>query len=148
LNRPEYSKVIAFVESFSHQFLFEITEEMLEETKRRSVHALGQLKKAEAEDRRIEDFDTPFALHHLFHMYLEQERQVPTWQDWWSWLTAGAGKPFYIAEVQREFRWSTIGHIERAHLKDAAQWRLGKFYYSAFRELELFTKLRLISAPG
>lgn len=58
LNRPAYGKVIAFVESFTHRFLFEITEEMLEETKRRSVHALGQLKKEEAEDRRIEDFDT------------------------------------------------------------------------------------------
>lgn len=61
----------------------------------------------------------------------------------WSWLTVGAGKPFYIAEIQRQFRWTTITDAERAHLKDAAQWRLGKFYYSAFRELELFTKLRL-----
>jgi hypothetical protein len=143
LNRPEYGKVIAFVESFTHRFLFEINEEMLEESKRHSLHALGQLKKEEAEDRRIEDFDTPFAIHHLFHMYLELERQVPTWQDWWSWLTAGAGKLFYIAEVQRQFHWTTINDAERAHFRDALQWRLGKFYYSAFRELELFTKLRL-----
>lgn len=27
-------------------------------------------------------------------------------------------------------------------MRDAVQWRVGKFYYSAFRELELFTKLR------
>lgn len=143
LRRPEYGKVIPFVESFTHRFLFEITEEMLAETKRCSEHALGELKREEVEDRRIEDFDTPFAIHHLFHLFLEQERKVPTWQDWWTWLTMGAGKPFYIAEVQRQFHWATINDAERIHFRKALQWRLGKFYYSAFRELELFTKLRL-----
>lgn len=76
-------------------------------------------------------------------MYLERERHVPTWQEWWSWLTAGEGKPFYVGNVQKHFHWAAISDEERAHLRDAVQWRLGKFYYSAFRELELFTKLRL-----
>lgn len=39
--RLGYKEVIAFVEGFTHQFLFEITEEMLEEVKSKSVHALG-----------------------------------------------------------------------------------------------------------
>lgn len=76
--RPDYRDVIFFVEGFVHRFLFTITEEMLEETMKRSEHALGDLKREEAEDRRIEDFDTPFALHYLFHMYLEEARSVPT----------------------------------------------------------------------
>ena len=71
-SQPAYKDVVAFVEGFTHQYLFTITEDQLEAAKRRSQHALGQLRKEEAEDRRIEDFDTPFALHHLFHMYLDR----------------------------------------------------------------------------
>ena len=93
-SRPDYKEVISFVERFIHRFLFMITEEMLEETKKRSSHALGNLSKEDAEDRRIEDFDTPFALHHLFHMYLEETGSVPTWQDWWEWLIAAKERSF------------------------------------------------------
>jgi hypothetical protein len=111
---------------------------MLDTARRHSDHALGDLKKAEAEDSRIENFDTPFALHHLFHRFLEENSIVPTWQEWWAWLTTGAGKRFYVHHVQREFGWGKLEENERKHLRDALQWRLGKFYYSVFRELELF----------
>ena len=57
-------------------------------------------------------------------------------------MTAGEGKSFYIAKVQERFSWRDLPDADRSHLRDAVQWRLGKFYYSAFRELELFTKLR------
>ena len=77
-----YQEVVSFVEGFTHRFLFTITQEMLESVVRRSDHALGKLKKEEVQDKRIEDFDTPFALHHLFHRFIEEQSLVPTWQDW------------------------------------------------------------------
>lgn len=141
-DKPGYDQVVSFVEGSTHRFLFQITEANLDDVRNRSAHALGDLKREEAEDRRIEDFDTPFALHHLFHGFLEQNRAVPTWQEWWSWLTEGAGKPLYVREVQRHFGWARLNDSDLGHLRRALQWRLGKFYYSAFRELELFTLLR------
>lgn len=141
-DKPGYDQVVSFVEGFTHRFLFQITEANLDDVRSRSAHALGNLRREEAEDRRIEDFDTPFALQHLFHGFLEQNRAVPTWQEWWSWLTEGAGKPLYVREVQRHFDWATLNDSDLGHLRQALQWRMGKFYYSAFRELELFTLLR------
>jgi hypothetical protein len=139
------NEVVPFVEGFTHRAFFAISEEMIEETKKRSEHALGDLKKEEASDPRIEDFSTPFALEHLFHMYLEGIGSVPTWQEWWKWLTEGNGKKFYIAKVQERFNWGRLSKDQPAeveHLRHAVQWRVGKFYYSAMRELELCTKLR------
>jgi hypothetical protein len=139
---PAYAEVVNFVEGFTHRFLFSVTEEMLCDARARSEHALGSLKREEAEDRRIEDFDTPFALQHLFHRFLEESSIIPTWQEWWAWLTTGAGKCYYVREVQRHFGWGQLQEEERQHLRESLQWRLGKFYYSAFREIELFTALR------
>jgi hypothetical protein len=92
LRHPEYTEVIALVEGLTHNFLYTISEEMLDETKASSEHALGDLRKEAVEDQRIENFATPFALHHLFHFFMEQSTQLPTWQTWWKWLTLGTAR--------------------------------------------------------
>lgn len=75
---PGYEEVIPFVENFSHKALFRVTEDMLNDVKSRSGHALGDLQKEVVEKEGIEDFHAPFANQFLFHKYLEDKGEVPT----------------------------------------------------------------------
>lgn len=136
-----YEEVIPFVEGFTHRFLYEITEDLLEEVKRRSKHALGDLVREVVELEGMENFHAPFANQFLFHMYLEQQRRVPSWEEWWNWLK-GEGSRFYIDVVKRERGYDALSQKAKDRMRDAVQWRLGKAYYSAFREIELLTRLR------
>ena len=54
-----YEKVIRFVEGFSHQFLYSITAETLDDVKKRSEHALGILDKQEVLKVGFEDVHIP-----------------------------------------------------------------------------------------
>lgn len=139
--REGYEKVVAFVHETEHRHLFAVTPEHLDEVKRRSEHALGDVQSTEQLPR-VEDFTCPFALQHLFHDYLERHERVPTWQEWNEWMWGPACRGFVLPLLD-SLGWADASSPERGAFERATRWRLGKFYYSAVREVELLTRLRV-----
>jgi hypothetical protein len=66
---------------------------------------------------------------------------LPTWQKWWSWLW-NEGRPGFISPLQQQLKWDEANGSQRRRYERAIQWRVGKFYYSAFREVEFVTRMR------
>ncbi len=139
--RPGYGEVVEFVENFEHRYLFEIRPREIESVKQRSEHALGDVYKEEQLPE-VEDFTCPFAFQHLFHRYVEEERALPTWQEFGAWLKGPAAQ-LWVEPLKRETGWYRADGRRRKRLGRAYRWRAGKAYYSAFREVELLARLRV-----
>lgn len=140
LARPGYEAVHEFVHSFTHTYLASVTPKELADVRSRSAHALGDVR-TEEQLQEVEDWTTPFAFQHLFHRFLETERHAPTWQEFSAWLNGDAAA-FFVQPLLSHVGWDEAGKERRVKLRRAFRWRLGKFYYSAMRELELFARLR------
>lgn len=137
--RPGYEHVVEFVERFRHEKLFEITTQDVIETIRETEHALGDVPK-EAQIREIEDFTCPFALQHIFHRFIEGTGDIPTWQRFWRWMERQA-RPHWLDKIE-PLRENLLSQYDQKRIDDAIRWRLGKFYYSAIREVDLLITLR------
>jgi hypothetical protein len=147
--RDGYQEVVRFVEGFTHRAIYTLTPADIQDAVKRTGHALGEVKKEEAMTV-IQDFACPFALHHIFHELLESTRSIPLWEEfeahikgqardkWWEPMRQSVGSlpgiEDLIASHGREGAWRRI--------QRAVQWRLGNFYLSAMRELDLFIRLR------
>ena len=144
LSHPARKEVHTFVQKFRHDYLFDVTQEEVRDVARRTCHALGTVKREENHSE-VRDFDTPFAHQYLFHRYLESYRKVPTWQEFKEWMI-GEGEPYYLRPFVEKFGLDLAnprrpGTDDRIYWR-ALRWRLGIFYYSALRELDLFAALR------
>lgn len=136
--RPGYDSVVSFVHGFCHQAVFEITPEEVQRTIRQTEHALGDVPK-ESQIGKIEDFTCPFALQHIFHRLIERTGDIPTWQRFWSWMQNQA-RPYWLDQIE-PLRTQLRGTYTDERIDDAIRWRLGKFYYSAVREVDLLAFL-------
>jgi hypothetical protein len=139
---PEYSvlqeQFRLRVQEFAHEHLFDVSPEAVRDVRKRTEHALGDLKKNEASKSQVEDFDTPFSLTYFFHALLEKLRRPPLWQEFWKALRADEWRRLYLVPLARG-----IGRtLTKAELGDAVQWRVGKLYYSCLRELYAGSVLR------
>lgn len=147
--RPNWDEVVAFVEGFTHRHLFELKPRLLRSVMESSEHPLGDVQKEEA-IKSIEDFTCPFALQHIFHGYIEETGTVPRWQEFDDFIHNGARSKWLeplrgalqsFPEVQgMVVEWGRDSAWEK--VKRAIRWRLGKFYLSAIREIDLLTRLR------
>lgn len=138
--RDGYEKVVAFVHGFAHRHLFRVTVGDLDHVKRESEHALGDVQ-TEEQLAVIEDLTTPFALQHIFHHWVEAHGRVPLWQEWSAWMWGDACRGF-VQPATEAAGWHEADADGRERIRRAIRWRLGKFYYSAFREVEALTRLR------
>lgn len=114
-----------------------------------SGHALGDIK-TEEQLLLIENFTCPFALQHIFHGYIEQKRSIPTWEEFDHYVREEVA-PLWMNPLRGFLKnCPTVKDFVRGHanrggwekVNRAVQWRLGKFYYSAMRELDIFVRLR------
>ncbi len=138
-NRPGYEKVVEFVEGFNHKVLFELKPCDVLYVMENTEHALGDIRK-ENQIKEIENFTCPFALQHIFHRYIENAGRIPTWQQFSRWIQKQA-YPHWLEEIQ-PLKERLLQQYSKKRVSDAIQWRLGKFYYSALRELDLLVWLR------
>jgi hypothetical protein len=139
--RPDVrTEVVPFVQNFTHDFLYQVTRADYEACVRASGHALGDIRSTE-QRREIEDFFTPFALGHLFHELVETSQKLPTWEDFATWMK-GPARGRYLQPLMNSLGYHTAPQAERIQMGRAIQWRLGKYYYSAMREIELMVRLR------
>ena len=142
--RPGYRHVVEFVKAFSHEHLFSLSPADIQKVLKTTAHALGNVPK-EHQIPEIEDFTCPFALQHLFHRFVERTGDLPTWQRFWRWMTHQA-KPHWLDQLE-----PLRGHLRTKYanerIDDAIQWRVGKFYYSAVREVDLLVSLHAMGVP-
>lgn len=138
--RPGYGEVVAFVENFTHRYLYELTPAQVRSVARCSQHALGNVQAREAMDE-VEDCTTPFAYQHLFHCYVEQKQSLPTWQEFGAWLKGPAAR-LWLQPLMERTGWHCADTRRREQLGRAYRWRAGKAYYSSFREVDLLARLR------
>lgn len=152
--RDGYQDVVRFVEVFTHRVIYTRSPADMQDAIERTGHALGDVQKEEAITA-IQDFTCPFALHHIFHELLESKKAIPLWEDfdahihdqaraqWWDPLRLSVGSFPDIQQLirlhGREEAWNRV--------KRAVRWRLGNFYLSAMRELDLFIRLRHMGVP-
>jgi hypothetical protein len=137
---PKFQQVVPFVTGFVHDYLFQIDPAAVESVIARSGHALGNVQSTE-QLKVIEDFSTPFALHHLFHWCVENHRALPTWEEFADWMTQGEAGPLWHQQLVGRLG-PPSGDEQRRKWSRAAKWRLGKFYLSAIREIDVLARLR------
>ena len=142
--RPGYGQVVEFVKQFNHLHLFGVTPEHIDRVIATTEHALGDVAASE-QIPEIEDFTCPFAFEHLFHRYIERTKRVPTWQQFWRWMDRQARPHFLdrLAPLRRQLR---QGYTHQ-RIDNAIRWRLGKFYYSALREVDVLAALHARGVP-
>src|SRR3712207_3054012 len=74
--------VVDFVQQHEVSALYDVTTADVEEAAARTEHALGRVRRDEAESvPEIVDWTTPWAFAHVLHAQLETERRVPTYQE-------------------------------------------------------------------
>jgi hypothetical protein len=139
-NRPGHKEVVKFVEGFRHEHLFRVTVSDIESMKSRSEHALGAVAREESLDE-VEDFYAVFALEHIFHKFIEARNTIPTFQEFRNWMMTDAFD-LWLGPFQRKYGIQFDPPNPGHPLARALRWRLGKFYYSAVREVEVLVKLR------
>ena len=137
--RPGYGAVVDFVEDFTHEQLFGITPDDVYRVCQETEHALGDVPK-EHQIQRIQDFTCPFALQHLFHRAIERLGYVPTWQRFWRWMTQQA-RPYWLDAIEPLCRELRTEGLSSERVSDAIRWRVGNFYYSALREVDMLVSL-------
>ncbi|RDV82970.1 hypothetical protein [Ammonifex thiophilus] len=130
-------KFISEVKRFTHEFLFRITASDVKKIGEETRHALGDLKSDTDPIQDVEDFYTPFAVEYFLHGLLEENKRLPTFQEFWGAM-GGKYKKYYMDELFLKLG----GKYDKICLKRAIQWRLGKFYYSWLRELYVLALLR------
>ena len=142
--RRHYEPVVDFFKLFRHERLFAVTPEQVDEVIATTEHALGDVAAIE-QIREIEDFTCPFAFEHLFHRYIERTGRVPTWQQFWRWMHQQA-RPYWLDQLEPLRQQLSARYTDR-RIDNAVRWRLGKFYYSALREVDLLVDLHSWGLP-
>lgn len=126
-----------------HRRLYALTVEEVLKAARATKHALGDVKKAEAKFRGINNFSPPVPMVYIFHRLLEESGRVPLWED----------VKRYVLLIRPDLLWGPFrqeyglapGHpdaVEGSRTMRAFQWRLGAAYYSWLREVHMLTVLR------
>jgi len=142
---PRLREVVPFVKGFAHEYLFTLGPDTVRDVISRSTHALGNVESTEQLPV-IENFTAPFALQHLFHWYVEEKQSLPTWRDFRNWMVLGPAEPLWLG-VLKAYLGKPRDIEEARQWSRATRWRLGKFYLSAMREVDLLLRLRHAGIP-
>jgi hypothetical protein len=84
-----FAQVVPFVREFTHEHLFSLGADAVMDVISRSTHALGDVQTDEQLPL-IENFSAPFALQHLFHWYVEENKSLPVWSEFRDWMVCAA----------------------------------------------------------
>lgn len=161
--------VVQFVDGFTHQRIYEITTAQFNAVTSAMDEPLGQPLGNIFPNPPSEDPDdklsvafvenvgrfSPWSFQQIFHCYVEKNG-LPTWQNFESFLKGPARVCLYDAyrmELWSDY-WDAIGASARlignlnhtntveSQFDLGLQWRLGNFYLSALREVEVVVRLR------
>ncbi|MFI6325539.1 hypothetical protein ACIBG8_49050 [Nonomuraea sp. NPDC050556] len=136
--------VVPFVLAHPTEFLYQLTPADVERVCKTTDHALGQVQRRVAESVvEIVDWHPDFAFTHVLHYVLEDLRELPTWQHFFTFIQEDPQAALMLwgpadAEIQRLV---SLG-VPLSAAKAAMRWRVGNAYYSFLREIYVVTQLR------
>lgn len=143
---PRYqTTVVPFVTNLTHRRLFAVDRPAFEAVRAviesdEREHALYQVHKSD-DGPDTKNLNPSWAFVQLFHKYVEEEPQLPTWLQWREWLATTA-KSLFAIPVSRQLRFRHIDEERREAARRGLRWRLGNAYYSCMRELDVLIRLR------
>ncbi|MDJ1134511.1 hypothetical protein [Streptomyces iconiensis] len=135
--------VLAHKTRVAYRLIPDDVERACQATKKPGGHALGWVKKADA-DRvpAIADWNPPFAFGYLFHRMLETGGRIPEWRDVSRYISNHPDGVHVLGSAIRRAHADHDATYGRQLVEDAIQWRLGNAYYSFLRELHVLSHLR------
>ncbi|MBB2914648.1 hypothetical protein FHS43_005960 [Streptosporangium becharense] len=137
--------VVPFVEAHETSFVYQLGPGDVEHVCRTTDHALGEVKRANAERvRAIVDWHPDFAFMHVLHYTVEATRELPTWQRFNEFAhdDPQANSMLWRPAQEEVQRVTSSFGISRTIVRDAMRWRVGNAYYSFLREVYVVTHLR------
>lgn len=138
-------EVVPFVCTFDQDYIFSV--------KRSEFEAIRQTIESDEREHALfgvassdnisltKNLNTSWAFIQLFHRYVQEKRDIPTWLEWRDWLLRDAMNLF-AAPVLSRVRFKALNEEAREEIRKGLRWRLGNAYYSCLRELDVLIRLR------
>jgi hypothetical protein len=141
---PRRRRVVPVVESHRTRVLYDLTPQDVEQVCRDTEHALGEVKsKQVARISGARDWNPDFAFTHLLHYCMEQQKRLPTWQEFRHFLLETEEGHEMLGRQARQCRDSLIGpDVSKDLATDAMRWRVGNSYYGVLRDIYTVVQLR------
>ena len=140
--RPEVSEV---VETHRSAVLYSVTPDQVEAVCRRTEHALGEVKKSEADKVKvIRDWNPSFAFTHILYRSVEVIGELPTYGEFRSFCREDPVACEALWEPAKAEIRSVVSRSDhpRSRVEGAMRWRIGNAYYSFLKELYVLAVLR------
>lgn len=141
---PRRGRVVPIVENHRTRVLYELGPSDVEEVCRSTQHALGEIKKNRI--RRIRgarDWHPDFAFTHLLHYFMEQQKALPTWQEFRRFLLETDEGYQMLGKQAWAHRDSLVGpDVSKELATEAMRWRVGNSYYGVLRDIYTVVQLR------
>lgn len=147
--KTEWVDIGTFVSNHDHKTLYQLTLDDINRVTKdrdpsiRTGHAIGNIHRGEVGVSRTEKFSTPWALVYLFHGLMERKGTLPRWEDFDNFLRGAARKRYY-EPFMKAFDYPNQTEQSIVELERGFHYRAGNAYYSFLREIDLFTRLRII----
>lgn len=141
---PRRYNVVPVVLEHRTRLIYQLSEEDVKRVCQATVHALGNVRRADGERvRSIVDWHPDFAFTHMFHVCMEQIQALPTYQDFRRFTQHDPlGQKMLGSPAREKVSQAERENFSPALARDAMQWRVGNAYYSFLREVHTVVQLR------
>ncbi|WP_326950955.1 hypothetical protein OG439_20425 [Amycolatopsis sp. NBC_01307] len=138
------AQVVELVSNHTTVELYRLTLDDVRRICGSTSHALADASREDAERvPKARDWYPRFAFTHLMHHYLEQQKELPTWQKISRFFFRSDEGVDLIGRETRELVARIVQDGATEQLADRAlQWRFGNAYYSFLREVFTVVTLR------
>jgi hypothetical protein len=141
---PHKAEVVPYVEHTVTRVPYVLKSSDIEGVCRRTVHALGKVKRTDAESvPEIVDWHPAFAFEHVVHHATETLGHVPTYQEFRVFcLNDALAEAMLLRPAREQARFAeSAGHVPEV-VRASIQWRVGNAYLSYLREMYVIAVLR------
>ena len=141
---PSRRSVVPAVTRHSTKTVYELTLADVSDVCHRTEHALGEVRRAEGEAvRQIVDWHPNFAFTHMFHICLERNKQLPTYQEFRAFTQSDELGQLMLGRPSRDkVREVVESGVPEHRARSAMRWRVGNAYYSFLSEIVTVVTLR------
>ncbi|MEC3979837.1 hypothetical protein [Amycolatopsis sp. H20-H5] len=138
------ARVVELVGNHATVELYRLTLDDVRQVCNKTSHALVNVSRENAERvPAARDWYPRFAFTHLMHYYLEQRKELPTWQKISEFFFhSDEGMDLIGGDTRRLVAQAARDGVSERLVDDALQWRFGNAYYSFLREVFTVVTLR------
>ncbi|MBW1599977.1 hypothetical protein [Streptomyces sp. JJ38] len=148
-NDPRRRAVAPVVQAHETRVVYDLTSQDIWDVCRRTEHALGEVKRRDAESvRRIVDWHPDFAFTHALHICMERTGRLPAFGEVRDYaMTDELGREMLGEPARRAIAAEVDRGTPEWLVKAAMRWRVGNAYYSFLRETYTIVELRSRGIP-